>query len=148
MAREMTLIINFLGHNLTIVVMIIWNLFSIGLYYLNMNVIHLFVLFRHRYHAHCLEMDNVCLFILYRHSVVCMTFLFNNTWHSCLNNLNFMNKHILHDYWYHIMAWHEVCHHIVDFVLAFAYMKPWCAYWILQYACPNCKTILVQEMST
>lgn len=41
-----------------------------------------------------------------------------------------------------------VCHHIVDFVLAFAYMKPWCAYWILQYACPNCKTILVQEMST
>ncbi len=67
MAREMTLIINFLGHNLTIVVMIIRILFSIGLYYLNMNVIHLFVLFKHRYHAHCLEMDNVCLFILYRH---------------------------------------------------------------------------------
>lgn len=41
-----------------------------------------------------------------------------------------------------------VCHDIFDFVLAFAYMKPWCAYHILQYACPNCKTILVQERST
>jgi hypothetical protein len=34
-----------------------------------------------------------------------------------------------------------VCHHIVDFVLAFAYMKPWCAYHILQYACPVVKQI-------
>jgi len=32
-----------------------------------------------------------------------------------------------------------VCHHIVDFVLAFAYMKPWCAYHIFQFACPNVK---------
>jgi len=52
MVRKMTFIINFLGHNLATVVMIIRNSFSIGLHYLNMNVIHLFVLFRHRYHAH------------------------------------------------------------------------------------------------
>jgi hypothetical protein len=67
MAREMIFIINFLGHNLAIVVMIIQNLFSIGLYYLDTNVIHLFVFFRHRYHADCLKMGNVCLFILSRH---------------------------------------------------------------------------------
>jgi hypothetical protein len=43
-----------------------------------MNVIHLFVLFKHRYHAHyldmnvicysyCLDMDVVCLFMLFTH---------------------------------------------------------------------------------
>lgn len=65
-----------------------------------------------------------------------------------------MNKHILHDYCCHIMAWHEVCDacslssHCRFCELAFACMKPWCAYHILQYAYPNCKTILVQERST
>jgi hypothetical protein len=44
MAREMTLIINFLGHNLAIVVMIIQINNSIGLYYLNMSYIYLYCL--------------------------------------------------------------------------------------------------------
>jgi hypothetical protein len=32
-----------------------------------MNVIHLFVLFEHGYHAHCLYTNVICLIVLFKH---------------------------------------------------------------------------------
>jgi hypothetical protein len=58
-------ITNFMGHNLTILVM--RNLLFIGSYGINTNVIHLFVLFKHQCHARCLNTNIICLFILFRH---------------------------------------------------------------------------------
>jgi hypothetical protein len=54
-----------MGHDLTIIVVI--NLLFKGLYGIDTNVIHLFVLFEHQYHVHCLDMNVVCLFVLFTH---------------------------------------------------------------------------------
>jgi hypothetical protein len=59
------IITNFMGHDLAIIV--VWNLFFIGLYEINMNVIHLLVLFEHRCCVHCLNMNVICMFILFKH---------------------------------------------------------------------------------
>jgi len=55
----------FMGHDLTIIV--IQNQFFIGLYGIDMNVIHLFVLFEHQCHVHYLNTNVVCLFMLFTH---------------------------------------------------------------------------------
>jgi len=43
------------------------DLFFIGLYEIDMDVIHLFVMFEHRCHVHCLNTNAICLFVLFRH---------------------------------------------------------------------------------
>jgi hypothetical protein len=57
------------GHDLTIIV--VWNLLFIGSYQINTNVIHLFVLFKHWYRAHCLNTNVICLFVSFKH-ICCM----------------------------------------------------------------------------
>jgi hypothetical protein len=66
--------------------------------------IHLFVLFEHQYHVHCLDMNVICLFVLFRHECcvfVCIVhtqksctqlLCLNNAWHSCVNNVNPWNN--------------------------------------------------------
>jgi hypothetical protein len=63
-------ITNLRDHDLAIIV--VWNLLFIGSYKINTNVIHLFVLFAHQCHAHCLDMNVICLFILFKHGC-CMS---------------------------------------------------------------------------
>jgi hypothetical protein len=58
-------IINFMGHDLAIIVM--RNLFFISLYGIDMDVIHLFVLFEHQCCVHFLDTNVICLFILFKH---------------------------------------------------------------------------------
>jgi hypothetical protein len=43
------------------------NLFFIGLDGIEIDVIHLFILFEHQYHVHYLDTNVICLFILFRH---------------------------------------------------------------------------------
>jgi hypothetical protein len=92
----------FHGSRLSIIV--VQNLFFIGSYGVNMNVIHLFALFEHWYCVHCLDtyfnaylyclnMDVVCLFMLFMpknfaHDFLCL----NNACHSCVNNINLWNN--------------------------------------------------------
>jgi len=59
------LITNFMGHNLTIIVMQI--LIFMGLYEIDMDVIHLLVLFEHWWHVHCLCTNVICIFVLFKH---------------------------------------------------------------------------------
>jgi hypothetical protein len=59
------LITNFMGFNLAIIV--VQNLLFIGLYEINVNVIHLLVLFEHRCYVHCLDTNVICMFVLFRH---------------------------------------------------------------------------------
>jgi hypothetical protein len=54
-----------MSHNLAIIVM--RNLFFIGSFGIDMDVIHLLVLFGHQCHAHCLDMNVICLFVLFTH---------------------------------------------------------------------------------
>jgi hypothetical protein len=91
-------ITNFMGHDLAIIVM--QNLLFIGSYGIDMNVIHLIVLFEHWSCAHFFDTNVVCLFVLFTHW--CYMFIpiiytqksckqfpcLNNAWHSCLNNMN------------------------------------------------------------
>jgi hypothetical protein len=58
-------ITNFLGNNLRI--LIVQNLFFIDSYCLKMNVVHLFILSKHKCNGHYLNMNVICLFILYKH---------------------------------------------------------------------------------
>jgi hypothetical protein len=95
-------IINFMGHNLTII--IVQNLPFIGSYGIDIDVIHLLVLFEHQCRVHCLNMNVICLFVLIRHG--CCMFIrvvytqklcmwlpcLNNAWHSCLNDMNPWNN--------------------------------------------------------
>jgi len=95
-------ITNFMGHNLIIIV--VWNLFFISLYGIDMNVIHLFVLIEPQCCAHYLNTNVICLFILFKHKCcmsihVVYTWKFctwlmclNNAQHSCLNNTNLWNN--------------------------------------------------------
>jgi hypothetical protein len=43
------------------------NLLFINSYGINMDVIHLFIMFEHQYHMHCLDTNVVCLFVLFTH---------------------------------------------------------------------------------
>jgi hypothetical protein len=66
-------ITNLMGHNLAIIV--VWNLFFIGLYGINIDVIHLLVLFEHWYCAHCLDTNVICLFVFFKQGccmVICV----------------------------------------------------------------------------
>jgi hypothetical protein len=63
-----------MGHNLAIIVM--QTLLFIGLYGINTNFIHLFVLLEHQCCAHCLDM-NVDVYLCCLHTkVMHMTFVF------------------------------------------------------------------------
>jgi hypothetical protein len=76
------------------------NLLFISSYGIDMNVIHLFVLFEHWCCAHFFDMNVICLFVLFTHW--CCMFIpviytrksckwfpcLNNAQHSCLNNTN------------------------------------------------------------
>jgi hypothetical protein len=42
------------------------NLLFIGLYEIDMNIIHLFISFEHQCHVHCLDMNVICLFMLFQ----------------------------------------------------------------------------------
>ncbi len=61
----LVLITNFMGHNLAIIIM--QNMFFIGLYRIDTYIIHLFVLFEHQCHVHCLNTNVICLFLLFMH---------------------------------------------------------------------------------
>jgi hypothetical protein len=91
-----------MDHNLAIIVL--WNLLFKGLYKINMDVIHLLVLFEHWYHAHCLDTNVICLFISFKHGwYMCMCVVYtrksytwpsylNNVQHLCLTNTNLWNN--------------------------------------------------------
>jgi hypothetical protein len=61
-----------MGHDLAIVIM--RNLFFIGLYGIDMDIIYLFVLFEYRCHVHCLNTNVICLFVLFKHE--CYVYLY------------------------------------------------------------------------
>jgi hypothetical protein len=98
-------ITNFMGHDLAIIVM--WNFFFMNLYGIDMDVIHLFVLFEHECYVHCLDSNVICLFILFKHKCcmfirviytqnLCTWFMrLNIAQHSCSNNMNLWNN-IIH----------------------------------------------------
>ncbi len=95
-------ITNFIGHNLTIIV--IQNLFFIGWYWIDTDVVYLLVLFEHQCNVHYFDTNVIYLFILFRHK--CYTSInveytqklctqlscWNNVWHSCLSNTHPWNN--------------------------------------------------------
>jgi len=105
-------ITNFMGHNLPIIVL--QNIFFIGSYGINTNVIHLLILFEYWYHSHCLNTNIMCLFILFKYKCymfICFVYTKNsctlfsclkNAQHSYLNNMNLWNNKICMDFeWMH-----------------------------------------------
>jgi hypothetical protein len=96
--NKLNIITNFMGHNLAIIV--VRNLLFIGSYGTDTDVIHLFILFKHQCHVHCLDTNVMCLFVLFKHECcvfICIVYTrkscrwlscLNNAWHSCLNNMN------------------------------------------------------------
>jgi hypothetical protein len=54
-----------MGHDLTIIVVL--NLLFIGLYGIDMDVIHLLVMFEHQCCVHYLDTNVICLFVLFKH---------------------------------------------------------------------------------
>jgi len=124
LSSQKTIITNFMGRNLAIIVM--QNLLFISSYGIDMDVIHLFVLFEHRCHVHRLDTNVICLFILFKHECcvfirivytrkLCTWFLcLNNAWHSCVNDMNPWNNRFCMDLeWTHeaykfvMMFWWE-----------------------------------------
>jgi len=81
-------IINFMGHDLAIIVLQI--LLFIGLYRIDMNAIHLLVLFELQCHVHCLNMNVICRSILFKHKCCVSIHIFYTqklcTPLLCLNN--------------------------------------------------------------
>jgi len=84
---------------------------------IDMDVIHLFVLFEYQCCVHCLNTNVICLFILFKY-ICCMCIYvvytqklctqllcLNNAQHSCLNNMNLWNNK------FHMtLEWiHEAC---------------------------------------
>jgi hypothetical protein len=87
-----------------LVIIVLWNLFFIVLYGIDMNVIHLFAFFEYQCHTKCLNTNVMCLFVLFKHEY-CMSIhvvyrwksctwllCLNNAWHSYLNNMNLWNN--------------------------------------------------------
>jgi hypothetical protein len=114
LGEEPRYITNLMGHDLVIIV--VRNLFFIGSYGINMDVIHLFVLFELWYHVYFLDTNVICLFVSFKHKC-CMSIHVVYTWklytqlsclniarHLCLTNMNLWNKKIHMD-----LEWtHEV----------------------------------------
>ncbi len=107
-------ITNFMGYELTIIVL--WNLFFIGLYGIDTNVIYPFVLFEYWCHVHYLDTNVICLFVFFRHRCCMSIYVYtqksctrlpclNNAWHSCLNNTNLWNNIFCID----LEQTHETC---------------------------------------
>ncbi len=74
-------ITNFMGHDLAIIV--VQNLLFIGSYGIDMDVIHLLVLFEHQCCVHCLNTNVICMFVLFIHRCymfICVVY----TQKSCL----------------------------------------------------------------
>ncbi len=112
---QMKTITNFMGHNLTIIV--VRNLFFIGLYEIDTNVIHLLLLFEHWCHVHYLDTNVICPFISFKHECcvfICVVYIWkscthllclNNAWHSCVNDMNLWNNKFCTN-----LEWtHEAC---------------------------------------
>jgi hypothetical protein len=59
-----------MGQNLAIIV--VRNMFFIGLYGIDTNAIHLFKVFEHQCYVYCLNMNVICLFLLCNHKC-CMS---------------------------------------------------------------------------
>jgi hypothetical protein len=82
------------------------NYFFIGLYCIDMDIICLFILFKHECHAHCLNTNVICYLYTFEHDchmsihlvstwrscpqISCLDY----TWHSCLNNTTYERKKI------------------------------------------------------
>ncbi len=91
-----------MGHDLAIIVT--RNLFFISFYEIDMDVIHLFILFEHWCHVHCLNTNVICLFVLFKHEccvLICIVYTqklctqlpcLNNAWHLCVNDTNPWNN--------------------------------------------------------
>jgi hypothetical protein len=114
-----------MGHDLTIIVM--QNLLFIGSYGIDMNVIHLFIFFKHWCHAHCLTTNVICLFVLFTHGC-CMHIhivytrklctqlpSLNNALPLCLNNMNLWNNKFCMDL--------EQTHEAYKFVMYITHMN-------------------------
>jgi hypothetical protein len=108
------IITNFMGHDLAIIIM--WNLLFICSCEIDLNVIHLLVLFEHQCHAHCLNTNVICLSILFELKycmficVICTWKLC--TWFSCLNNTNLWNN----KFCMNLELTHETCNFMVSHV--------------------------------
>ncbi len=92
----------FMGHDLTIIVVL--NLLFIGLYGIDMDVIHLLVMFEHQCCVHYLDTNVICLFVLFKHKCCVSIHIvyiwklctwlpcLNNAWHLCVNDINPWNN--------------------------------------------------------
>jgi hypothetical protein len=69
-----------MGHDLAIIVM--QNLFFIGSYGIDTDVIHLLALFEHQCCVHYLNTNVICLFILLDTNVVCLFVLITHESHA------------------------------------------------------------------
>ncbi len=90
---SMLCITSFMGHDLTIVVVQI--LFFISAYGIDIDVIHLFVLFKHSCCVHYLNINVICLFIFFKHKccMSCVVYTRKScTQLSCLYNTNLRNN--------------------------------------------------------
>jgi hypothetical protein len=65
-----------MGHNLVIIV--VWNLFFIGSYQIDIDVIHLLIFFEHQ----CLNTKVICLFLLFKHGCYMLFMLFTHESHA------------------------------------------------------------------
>jgi hypothetical protein len=87
-------ITNFMGHDLAII--IVQNLFFIGLYRIDMNVIHLLILFEYWCCVHCFNTNIIYLFILFKHRCymfICVVYTQKScTWPPCLNDTHPWNN--------------------------------------------------------
>jgi hypothetical protein len=59
-------------HKLHLAIIIVSNLFFIGLYCIDMDIICLFILFKHECHAHCLDTNVICYLYTFEHNY-CMS---------------------------------------------------------------------------
>jgi hypothetical protein len=60
-----------------------------------MDVIHLFILFEHQCHAHCLNKNVICLFVLFKHECcVFIRVIYTQKVDTSLLCLNMHNIHI------------------------------------------------------
>jgi hypothetical protein len=109
-----------MGHNLAII--LVRNSLFIGLYRINMDVIHLLVLLEHWYCAQCLDTNVICLFVLFKHKCcmsICVVYTWKSyTWllclknarHPCSTNTNLWNNKFRTD-----LEWtHQVCKFVMN----------------------------------
>ncbi len=103
------LIKNFLNHKLVTIVM--QNVCSIESYYLDMNIIHLFILFRHGCYIHYLHKNVIHTFMLCRHQMLyvylyCLdtNVMFKQYTISMSKQYELMKKLISHNYYRQIMV--------------------------------------------